>query len=129
MHVCDWFGCCPLAPVERTLFIEPTGLKNSGVDVADRLKITVQCCVPEYGVGLGPLTCTADSYTAPDASGSDTDVCKRYVGSNNDEGCFSGFGKKGQGTIVTKSFTDACMTCAEHGLQLCKRKCSGQGCH
>ena len=77
----------------------------------NRQTIAVQCCVPGK---------------EDERSG-----CRRWIGGNNDEGCFSGFSQASDGPpyITAHTYEEAVDICAANNLVLCKQSCYGMGCY
>ena len=101
------FATTCVTDLTTTTLIATAGPRTGGVpsnaySAGDAVPIAAQCCT---------------------SSG----TCKRYIGSSNEAGCIAGhFGDGVLETVTT--FAEAKVLCQSHGLQLCDKLCSGQGC-
>jgi len=76
----------------------------------------------------GQTTAGSGRYTVIAAQCCEADgTCRRFVGSNDDDGCVSGHSK--QGGVVPTTFAEAVALCDSLGLRLCDTSCKGKGCH
>jgi hypothetical protein len=105
----------------------------------------------EHGVGMqvidgktgADLACVADpsvtTTNTPSSLGGSIiaaqcctyeDECVRYLGTNDDQGCIAGFSNNaGTGGLRPMTYSEASLSCAIRGLQLCDKPCNGKGCY
>jgi len=57
-------------------------------------------------------------------------TCRRFFGTNDDDGCLVGHSKQSSpdGAIQATTFAEAHAMCSAFGLQLCDKSCRGAGC-
>merc|ERR1712110_121506 len=57
-------------------------------------------------------------------------TCRRYVDTNDNDGCIAGHSRKvsPQGSIQAMAYAKARASCSALGLQLCTTSCAGKGC-
>lgn len=107
--------------------LELSPVKKTGVTVIDGKNGNVLECVTDPAATttsvasiLGGTTIAAQCCTLDDD-------CKRYVDTNNDEGCIAGYNT--QGRLQATTYSAAYSECAARGMQLCDKPCNGQGCY
>lgn len=112
---------CPAPPPPPPASLPPRGVK---VLSGKTWGTTALTCVTDPGqttVGSGAYATIAAQCCEADGT------CRRFKGSNNDEGCIAGHSKTG--TVVATTFAEAHAMCIAKGLQLCSKSCRGTGCH
>jgi len=57
-------------------------------------------------------------------------TCRRYIGTNDNDGCVAGHSKQvsPKGAIQATTYSEAHAMCSDLGLQLCDKSCAGAGC-
>jgi len=98
-------------------------LPPRGVKVLKASTDAMACVTDPSQTTAGSSTWNAIAAQCCEADG----TCRRFVGSNDDDGCVAGHSKKG--SVVPTTFAEAFALCDSLGLQLCDTSCKGKGCY